>query len=297
MLSSNEACFTTARSGKITEENCDEEAAKLYAGLVGGHDEAPAMLLLYAPFLMDVSPERALAALGKIAENVPVFGSLGISLKKGYTGSYPLYGGEALTDGLVLAAVFTREKPRFYSASIKHERIMRLNDPVTAAKGKLLISIGGKTYREYMETNGIGTGELSPYFFYGPEGSEIIRVCMAVTPEGCGVFTGEVPANTAIAVCTGVSKDDITETAAELLRRVNGECGEMSGCLIYSCMTRRLLLGADNNMELRAVRESMGGRVFNFVYSGGEVFPQILESGRIVNQLQNNTLIVCAFHG
>lgn len=297
VLSSDEASFTVAHSGKITGENCDGEMAKLYSALTGGRNKTPALLLLYAPFQMEVPLERVLASLGKTAENIPIFGSLGLSFRDGYTGSYPLYGGEALTDGVVLAAVFTKENPRFYSASVKHERIMRLNDPVTAVNGKVLISIGGKTYKEYMETIGIGTGEIVPYFFFGQDGSEIMRVCIAVTPEGYGVFTGEVPADTAIAVCAGVSKEDVAETAAELASQVKGECGEMSGCLIYSCMARRFLLGADKSVELRAIREHMGDRVFNFAYCGGEVFPQTLGNGKIVNQLQNNTLIGCAFHG
>ena len=297
VLSSDEACFTTAHSGKITGENLDEEVAKLYAFLTRGQTEKPALLLLYTPFWMEVSPDHVLVSLGRQAENVPVFGSLGLSFKGGYPDSYPLYGGEPLTNGVVLAAVFTKEKPRFYSASFKYDRIMRLNDPVTATDGKILISIGGKTFREYMETNGLGTGENLPYFFYGPEGSEILRFCVTVTPDGSGVFAGEVPVNAAIGVCTWVSKEDVVETAAELISQVSGECGEMSGCLIYSCMARRILLGADKNVELQAIRKHIGDRVFTFAYCGGEMFPQFLENGKIINQLQNDTLIVCVFYG
>jgi hypothetical protein len=297
VLSSDETSFTVARSGKITGGNCDEEMAKLYSALTGGRNETPAMLLLYAPFWMEVPLERVLSSLDKTAENIPVFGSLGLSFKEGYTDSYPLYNGESLMDGVALAAVFTKVKPRFYSASIKHEKVIRLNDPVTVVNGKVLISIGGKTFREYMETNGIGTGENLPYFFYGQDGSETLRVCTALTPEGYGVFIGEVPADAAVAVCTWISKEDVVETASELISRVNKECGEMSGCLIYSCMGRRILLGADKNVELQAVLKGMGDRVFTFAYCGGEVFPQTLKSGRIVNQLQNDTLIVCVFYG
>lgn len=297
VLSSDEACFTTARSGKITEENCDGEMEKLYSALIQGQGEAPALLLFYAPFQMGVPLEHILVSLGKTAENIPAFGSLGLSFQDGYLSGDPLYGGEALADSVVLAAVFTKTKPRFYSASVKPDRVIRLNDPVTAAKGKILLSIGGKTYKEYLETTGIGTGEFLPYSFFGPDGSEIIRVCLEVTPEGYGVFTGEVPANAAAAVCTVISKEDIADTAEELLSRVSREGKDMSGCLIYSCMTRQIMFGTDKNVELRVVQKNIGDKAFNFAYCGGEVFPQTLESGRIKNQLQNNTLIVCAFHG
>jgi hypothetical protein len=297
VLSSDEACFTAAHSGEITGENYDEEIARLYSALTGGQSEPPALILFYAPFRMDIPVERILVSLGETAKNIPVFGSVGVSAQEKLANSYPLCGGEALANGVVLAAVYTKEKLRFYSASIKHERIMRLNDQVTAVKGKVLISIGGKIYREYMEANGIGTGVNASYYFHNPDGSELVRVCMALTPDGYGIFAGEVPENAAIAVCAGVSREDIAETATELLSRAKGECGDISGCLIYSCMSRLMLLGVDKNTELKVVQENMENRVFNFAYSGGEVFPQTLKDGRIINQLQNNTLIVCVFHG
>jgi hypothetical protein len=246
---------------------------------------------------MDAAPEHILTSLGKAAENIPVFGALALSSSDQFADSYSFCGDKVLTDGVVLAAIFTKSPPSFYSVSVKYNRIMRLKDPITEAKGKTLLSIGGKTFKEYMETDSSGAGEDLPYLFYGSDGSEIVRVCHRITPEGYGLFTGEVPPDAMIAVCTGVSKEDIVETATELFSRIKEECGETSGCLIYSCMTRRFLLGPDKNVELWAIQNVLGdNKALSFSYSGGEVFPQTLKSGKMINQLQNNTLIVCVFH-
>jgi hypothetical protein len=244
---------------------------------------------------MDISPERILVALGKKAENISIFGTLSVSGKDRYAGSYPIYGGEPIVGGVAMAAVFTKEKLHFYSTTVKLKRIIPLNDVVTATNGKILISIGGKTFKEYMETNGMGIGTNLPFFFYNQDGAEIVRICTAVTPEGYGVFLGDIPKHTAIAVCKWVSKEDIVKTAAELLSQASSECGDVSGYLVYSCVARRIIIGADENVELQTIEKNIGGKAFSLSYVGGEIFPQTTKDGRLVSYFQNNTLIVCVF--
>jgi hypothetical protein len=36
-----------------------------------------------------------------------------------------------------------------------------------------------------------------------------------------------------------------------------------------------------------------GAAPYHFAYSGGEIFPERLADGRIVNHLQNDSLIIC----
>jgi hypothetical protein len=47
--------------------------------------------------------------------------------------------------------------------------------------------------------------------------------------------------------------------------------------------------------EHEKVKECVGtgDTPYHFVYSGGEIFPSRLGDGRVVNHLQNDSLIIC----
>jgi hypothetical protein len=45
--------------------------------------------------------------------------------------------------------------------------------------------------------------------------------------------------------------------------------------------------------EHEKAKECLGDTTYNFVYSGGEIFPSRIGGGRVVNHLQNDSLIVC----
>jgi hypothetical protein len=64
--------------------------------------------------------------------------------------------------------------------------------------------------------------------------------------------------------------------------------------LIYTCCSRFWILGPRWREEPgKAAVCVKDGVPWHFAYSGGEVFPSILANGKIVNNLQNYSVIVC----
>jgi hypothetical protein len=295
VLTSDEARFSAAVSGELTAENGEAEIEKLYASLTEGQPEKPAMLLSYMPFFMPLGSGRILESLGKTAPNIPVFGSVAVSLKEKFAGSYAIFNGEVLSSRIVLAAVFTDKAPAFYSVSIKRDKVLPLRAQVSAAKGQILISVGDKKYKDYMEANNLPTSGVTPFVFIRPDGTLLNRTCLQVTEEGFGFFAGEIPVNAEMSVCTMLTADNIIETSGELLERIKNEQDDMSGCLVYSCLSRLFLLGADRVKEQSLAQKFLEGKAFGFAYSGGEVCPQFIEPGRTVSLLQNTSLVVCVF--
>jgi hypothetical protein len=62
---------------------------------------------------------------------------------------------------------------------------------------------------------------------------------------------------------------------------------------MYSCGGRKLALGMQPLAEHEKAKECLGDAAYHFVYSGGEIFPARLDNGRVVNHLQNDSLIIC----
>jgi hypothetical protein len=63
--------------------------------------------------------------------------------------------------------------------------------------------------------------------------------------------------------------------------------------LMYSCAGRNWCLGMNPLAEHEKVKECLGDTPYHFAYSGGEIFPSRLADGRVVNHLQNDSLIIC----
>jgi hypothetical protein len=64
--------------------------------------------------------------------------------------------------------------------------------------------------------------------------------------------------------------------------------------LLYSCCARNWALGMKGIEEHAKAGEILGNAIpYQCVYSGGEIFPSFLEDCKIVNHLQNFSLIAC----
>jgi hypothetical protein len=295
VLTSDNARFSAAASGgEITGENCDEKIAELYAALTAGSTEKPVLLMPYIPYYVNVASDRILTALEKTTENIPTFGSMAVSLINAqYEKSYALFNHEILTDRIAMLAIFSDKKPRFYTTTVGNDKTIPLRDFVTETDGRLLISIGNKKYKDYMTENKLPLSGSVPFLFYYADGTVVSRVCIDITPEGYGIFAGEVPVNTEVALCTLTSVDNIIKEVEEFMEGIKKKEPDMSGCLIYSCVYRMILLGVEKIKEITAIQQNLAGKPFGFAYSGGEIFPQSFEDGRTVNRVQNTSLTVC----
>jgi hypothetical protein len=295
VLTSGEARFSAAASGEINGENLDEETAKIHASLTGGGTEKPAMFLCYTPLLMPIGAGEILESLAKYAPEIPVFGAVAVSGKPRFAGSSAIFGGEVLANNrFVLAAVFTDKPPSFHALNPRRDKVLHLREQVSMAKGRVLISIGDKTYRDYMIANKLPVTGVTPFLFFLPDGTALTRTCIQITEEGYGVFAGEIPLNAGIAVCTSLlTEGGVLESTAGFLEALGKD--QAGGGLLYSCMSRLFIIGANRAGETALAQKNLEGRAFNMAYAGGEIAPLFREDGRVVNLLNNTSLIACMF--
>jgi hypothetical protein len=296
VLTSDTVSFVTGVSDPI-KETVDEPVEGLYKKIIAGLPEKPAMLMPFIAFMADVGGDEFVEKLDSLSGGIPAFGTISISNEADYK-SFALYNGEAYPRALVLAALTGDADPVFLSVSVSDENILKQKAVVTGVNRNILTGINNMSAIKYMESIGIAKdGDLAglesmPFIVYLEDGSRLIRACIGVTAGEGAILCGAVPLNATLALSTMEPRDVINSTAEKVREALAAASGR--GLLMYSCAARYWAQGAQLTAEQEKVRECIGDSApYHFVYSGGEIFPEILSTGKVVNHLQNDSLIIC----
>jgi hypothetical protein len=116
---------------------------------------------------------------------------------------------------------------------------------------------------------------------------------MGVTEEdGGAILGGAVPVGSALALATMELEDVVDSTGNTVSAALEKAKGR--GMLIYSCAARYWVQGVQITAEQEKVAACIGNTTpYHFIYSAGEIFPEFLSDNKIVNHLQNDSLIIC----
>lgn len=148
-------------------------------------------------------------------------------------------------------------------------------------------------YLEHLGLTDIWVATMSfPFLIDYNDGTKpVLRSIYTFTPEGYAVCGGRMPIGTTLMV-GDIDLADVVYTTGETVKQIL-QVPEPSCILIFSCLTRYLVLGADPTAEMEQVRSSLHDTVYQFCYSGGEICPVYNEHGRLVNRFHNCTLVAC----
>jgi hypothetical protein len=296
VLTSDDVQFITGVSGPVTD-SADAPLTELYNRIVAGLSEKPAMLMPFIPFLINVGGDEFIEKLDALSGGIPAFGTLAISNEADYSRSYIFYNGESYLASMALVAVVGNVTPLFLSVAVNEENILKQKAVITGVNRNILQTVNNIPAVNYLESIGIvKNGDVSglqamPFIIYLEDGSLLIRACIGGTGDGSLILCGAVPVNSTIALATMGFEDVITSTQTKVTEAL--AAAEGRGILMYSCAGRNWCLGMHPLAEHEKVKECLGDTPYHFVYSGGEIFPSRLGDGRVVNHLQNDSLIIC----
>ncbi|MDR1248927.1 MAG: FIST C-terminal domain-containing protein [Treponema sp.] len=298
VLTSDSASFVTGVSSPAGDD-VDGPVTELYQRLSAGCAEKPVMLMPFIPFMRTIGGDEFIEKIDSLSGGIPAFGTLAISNEPDFSRSYTIHNGGYYETSLVLAALVGDVDPIFLSASVSDDTIVSQKAVVTGSNRNILQTINDKPAIQYLESIGLAkNGDISgiesmPFILTRPEdGSRLIRACIGGTPEGAVVLCGAAPVNSVLSLAA-MSLDDVVESTGDKVTEAL-KSGRGRGMLMYSCAARYWAQG----MQLRAEQEKVSACIgdqapYHFVYSGGEIFPAFLPSGKVVNQLQNDSLIIC----
>jgi hypothetical protein len=306
VLTSDEIEFVTGLTGPITGED-PELLRAAYEKAAGNRGERPALMLAFAPLLMNVSGDFFAEAWGDITGNVPVFGTLAVDHNPDYHESQTILNGETFRDRLAFALVYGDIKPSFIVGGIPENKVFREKGVVTASQGNQLQEVNGVSVADYLSGLGLSKDKEGhivginsfPFILDYNDGTQpVIRVMFAITPEGYAVCGGKMPVGASLTVGS-INAEDVLNTTGETLRiaLTIGESNDTKhGMLIFSCVGRFFAQGFDTVAEMKKVREVLGNRLpFHFFYSGTELCPVYGDDKAVFNRSHNDTIIICIF--
>jgi hypothetical protein len=299
VLTSDTVQFTSGVSGEVGD-SAEAPVTELCQRLLEPLERKPALLLPFIPFIRTLGGDEFIAPIDECSGGIPAFGTLSCSNEVGFTRCYTIRNGEYYPAALVLAALTGDVEPIFMNTSVTEETILKQKAVITGANRNIIKTINNINAMAYMESVGFAKDgkvagmESVPLVVDLADGSRLVRANIGSNEKGEIMLCGAVPVNSTLAFAAQGYKD-VVETAAEKAAEAAKAAGDARrGILMYSCAARYWALGIETRAEIEAVEAHIGGTAsYQLVYSGGEISPQFLSNGKVVNHLQNNSLIIC----
>ncbi|MDR0402112.1 MAG: FIST C-terminal domain-containing protein [Treponema sp.] len=265
-----------------------------------GRPDKPALMLSFAPLLMNVAADFYAEVWTNITGNVPNFGTLAVDHNQDYHESQTIMGGETWRDRYVFVLCYGKLEPKFFVGGVSEETAFREKGVVTSSLGNLLKEVNGVSVHEYLTGLGIpqdDQGSLMginsyPFILDFKDGAQpVIRVMFAVTPDGFAVCGGKMPVGATLTVGT-INGDEVLNTTAAVLGQAL-KAAEGKIMLIFSCIGRYFAQGFNIHAEMDKTREILKDTPFSLVYSGGELCPVYGKDGSRTNRSHNDTMVIC----
>jgi hypothetical protein len=296
VLTSDDVNFVSGVSAPVTD-SVDVPLTDLYDRISARLSEKPVMLMPFIPFLFQVGGDEFIEKLDDLSGGIPAFGTLAISNEPDFSRTSTFYNGESYPAAMALAVLTGGAAPEFLSVSVNEENILKQKAVVTGTNRNILQSINNMPAVKYLESIGLAKGgdigglASMPFIIYLEDGSILTRACIGANEEGALILCGAIPLNSTVALATMGFEDVIGSTGNKITEALAAAKGR--GILMYSCAARNWALGMQPMAEHEKIKECLGDTTYNFVYSGGEIFPSRLSNGKVVNHLQNDSLIIC----
>lgn len=295
VLTSDEVLFSAGVTQSLTEIQ-DAPLLAAYQAAREALPGEPAMMLLCGPVINQLGGELLVEKLDAISGGIPLFGTLGSNHRTDFIRSYTIFNGQSHNDTLAFALVYGPIHPSFFVTTIPGEKIQHQKAIITKAAGNILMEIDHMPVQAYLEHLGLMDAWVTSVSFpflidYNDGTKPVLRSIYTFTPEGYAVCGGRMPIGTTL-MLGDIDYADVVYTTGETVKQIL-QVPDRSCILMFSCLTRYVVLGPEPAAEMEQVRSSIHDRAYHFCYSGGEICPVYNENGRLVNRFHNCTLIAC----
>jgi hypothetical protein len=299
-LTSDDVVFSTAMSEELNAGNILPAVSAVYKRALedlGG--EEPALILAYAPPMLSPGAAPIMNTINDLGGGIPVFGAISCDSTPDYHESRVIHNGTAAANTLALVLLKGDIHPQFHVNAIPDANIRKLNAMVTDSDGRLLKKVNDMPFLDYLESVGISkegvrasVGSFPVMVDYNDGSKPAGRAVYSATPEGYALLDGEVFPGATIAMAI-MDYKGVLETAGEAVRKAIAP-GNVSGLLMYPCLTRNLALGANSDDEMKKIAEILGGKYpYQICYACGEICPVSAGDGKLLNRAHNFACVIC----
>ena len=265
--------------------------------------EKPALILAFAPFLLQNCGDDYVNALTEVSGGVPCFGTIAVDDTLDFANCFVLAEGAHHRDRLAMILVYGDVSPQFYIANISENRILEKSAVVTKSAGPVIMEVNGRPIIDYFDDLGLVNASETQYALaslpfmvdYNDGTPKVSKIFIMLTPEKYAICGGAVPQGCTLYIAS-TDKDDVILTTGKAVDSILNETGDASLLLIYTCISRAMTLGSEQYKEMDYIRQRIGGKLpFMMVNSGGEICPTQISEDKTINRFHNNAFIACAF--
>lgn len=300
VLTSDDVQFVTVLSSDLT---CDKDKPFIDKNelLRLGHENDPALILSFASHGSGFGGSSIVERLNSTFENIPIFGTFACDPNVNLLGSNIFYNGSLYSTRNAFIIIYGNIDPSFFVLSISEDVKRHQKAVITSSADCILKEVNGQPFLEYLKGIGItddcGLDALItiPFIIDFEDGTEpITRSIISVNDEGYAVCGGNIPQDQTLSICS-FEADDIIKSTELIVRKIL-ETQKTNGLIIFSCLTRNLILGHDMVAEVAKIYEIIGDKIpYHMSYAGGEMCPAVNFKGKFVNRLHNCSIIACVF--
>lgn len=306
VLTSDDVEFLPAHTAGLADDLYGATRRACHAAAAGRAD-TPALILAFPPIIEAYAGDSYVEAFERLYGKTPVFGSLAVEdAITDYSRCATVCGCEVLTEEMTFVLVYGAVAPRFFVATVPRESTLVEKGVITKAKENVVYEINGMRAIDYFERVGLAQGgKLRPGIDFVPflvtlETGEagarrpFVRGLIRFEADGAAVCRGTMYEGATFTIGSNSGADVINATM-ETVEQI-GTQPDVSAALLFSCIVRRMTLGADPQLELAKVREALPQNLpFMLAYSGGEIAPTAMEASCAVNRFHNYSFIGCLF--
>ena len=300
VLTSDDVEFTKVLTPSLAE-NPTQAISESYKNASKG--VKPALILTFAPFMLQNCGDDYVNVLTEASGGVPCFGTLAIDDTNDFSYCYMLANGEHYKDKMAMVLINGNISPKFYVANISESKIMGNKALVTKSMGPILMEVNERPVIDYFSDLGLVKASETQYAMsslpflldYNDGSPKVSKVFVTLSPEKYAICAGAMPQGSTLYVAS-TDKEDIMLTTGEAVENIKAELKDSSVLLIYSCVSRGMALGAEQYKEMELVEDMLGGKLMYMIAnSGGEICPTQVSSEKAINRFHNNAFIACVF--
>jgi hypothetical protein len=303
VLTSDEITFSTVLSKPLAADDLEAPVRDAFArAAVSGKQPSgkPSFILAYPPLIMDMGAQVIFEQIYTCADGVPVFGSLSCDDTVQFTSCSTIFNGEAVAGAMALIFMYGNVRARFFTASLPPKSLIREYGAVTESGSGIVKKVDDMLFSDFLKTlylTDLDVLYTVPFIVnLGDRDTSLVTALYSVTPEGYGVFGNGIPVGAHITVGGSLDYHGIMNTVESALKGLFEVEGRIAGALMYSCVSRSIVLGDKMDDELAKAANIIAGRIpYQICYSGGEICPVKTAEGTQENYIHNHTFTVCAF--
>jgi hypothetical protein len=270
-----------------------------YAAATSGREEQPALILTFAPFMIENSGDEYVNVLHEVSDGAPCFGTLAVDDTSDFGNCFMLSDSSHYRDRMSMILLYGNVNPKFYIANISESRVLEKSADVTKSQGHILMEANERPITDFFRDLGLTKASETQYAMsslpflldYNDGTPKVSKIFIGLTPEKYAICGGAIPEGSTLHIAFS-SKDDVLYTTEEALSLLLGDIMDASGVLMYSCISRGMTFGIEQFKEMELVRETIGESVpFLMAFSGGEICPTQVSDGKAINRFHNNAFI------